>query len=183
LGEDEQNSRKIYAPARPLATPRLACGCVAFTFTDAMTRPSQQLWDCFKRYEAAFPTIGQPISRRRMNFASLLQAALQGFDIDAMLRRTKARDDINRITIVKANRPVLLDLFWKNSGNDNGAKYFVISPYMDRLGLFPPYFRQTVNESFDKKIRHYWKTVWHAFQYFGLQQGKPCMRNAMKLIR
>jgi glucose-6-phosphate isomerase len=82
----------------------------------------------------------------------LLPAALQGFDIDEMLRGAKTCDDITRVNDINANPASLLALMWFYIGNGKGTKDMVILPYKDRLELFSRYLQQLVMESLGKEF-------------------------------
>ncbi|MCW8131268.1 MAG: glucose-6-phosphate isomerase [Planctomycetota bacterium] len=81
----------------------------------------------------------------------LLPAALQGLDIDAMLRGAKAIDAVTRRPVVESNPAMLLALMWHHAGQGRGAKDMVILPYRDRLELFSKYLQQLVMESLGKE--------------------------------
>jgi glucose-6-phosphate isomerase len=82
----------------------------------------------------------------------LLPAALQGFNIDEMLRGAKACDEITRVNNAKVNPAAQLALMWFYIGNDKGAKDMVILPYKDRLELFSRYIQQLAMESLGKEF-------------------------------
>lgn len=86
-----------------------------------------------------------------LSAVGLLPAALQGFDIDAMLAGAKACDDITRNTSVNGNPSAQLALMWYYIGNGKGEKNMVILPYKDRLMLFSKYIQQLVMESLGKE--------------------------------
>ena len=82
----------------------------------------------------------------------LLPAALQGFDIDEMLRGARVCDEITRASDVIVNPAAQLALMWHYIGNGKGAKDMVILPYKDRLELFSRYLQQLVMESLGKEL-------------------------------
>jgi glucose-6-phosphate isomerase len=82
----------------------------------------------------------------------LLPAALQGFDIDEMLRGAKMCDEITRVSDVRVNPAAQLSLMWHYVGKGKGAKDMVILPYKDRLELFSRYLQQLVMESLGKEL-------------------------------
>ena len=82
----------------------------------------------------------------------LLPAALQGFDIDEILRGASVCDDITRVNDVKVNPAAQLALMWYYIGNGKGHKNMVILPYKDRLELFSRYLQQLVMESLGKEL-------------------------------
>ncbi|MCK6470780.1 MAG: glucose-6-phosphate isomerase [Planctomycetes bacterium] len=81
----------------------------------------------------------------------LLPAALQGLDIDGMLRGAKAMDEATRVADARANPAAILALMWHHAGGGKGAKDMVILPYKDRLELFSKYLQQLVMESLGKE--------------------------------
>jgi glucose-6-phosphate isomerase len=87
-----------------------------------------------------------------LSAVGLLPAALQGFDIDAMLNGAQACDEITRRPAVKENPAAQLALMWYYAGNGQGAKDMVVLPYKDRLDLFSRYLQQLVMESLGKEL-------------------------------
>ncbi len=85
-----------------------------------------------------------------LSAVGLLPAALQGFDIDALLAGARACDKVTRSSNVRTNPAALLALLWYHSGNGKGRKNMVILPYKDRLELFSRYLQQLVMESLGK---------------------------------
>jgi glucose-6-phosphate isomerase len=81
----------------------------------------------------------------------LLPAALQGFDVDAMLKGARLCDEITRINDVKANPAAQLALMWNYIGNGKVTKDMVVLPYKDRLELFSRYLQQLIMESLGKE--------------------------------
>lgn len=83
----------------------------------------------------------------------LLPAALQGLDIDELLKGARACDQLTRnYESVGANPAALLALAWYFSGNGRGTKDMVILPYKDRLELFSRYLQQLIMESLGKRL-------------------------------
>ena len=82
----------------------------------------------------------------------LLPAALQGLDIDGLLRGAREMDEITRVRDVKSNPAMLLSVLWHFAGNGKGSKDMVILPYRDRLELFSKYLQQLVMESLGKEL-------------------------------
>jgi len=82
----------------------------------------------------------------------LLPAALQGFDIDEMLKGASDCDAITRVHQSKSNPSALLALAWYESGNGKGTKNMVVLPYKDRLELFSKYLQQLLMESLGKEL-------------------------------
>jgi glucose-6-phosphate isomerase len=85
-----------------------------------------------------------------LSAVGLLPAALQGFDIDALLAGAKSCDEITRSNNARTNPSALLALMWYHAGNGKGQKNMVILPYKDRLALFSKYLQQLVMESLGK---------------------------------
>ena len=80
----------------------------------------------------------------------LLPAALQGFDIDALLAGARACDEITRIRDASQNPAMLLALIWLYAKSTGIAKDMVVLPYKDRLDLFSRYLQQLIMESLGK---------------------------------
>ena len=80
----------------------------------------------------------------------LLPAALQGFDIDAMLNGAKACDEQTRESELLKNPAATVAAMWYWAGNGKGAKNMVVLPYKDRLELFSKYLQQLIMESLGK---------------------------------
>ena len=81
----------------------------------------------------------------------LVPAALQGFDIDALLAGAAAMDRATRSTDTRENPAALLALMWYHATRGRGEKSMVILPYKDRLALFSSYLQQLVMESLGKE--------------------------------
>jgi glucose-6-phosphate isomerase len=81
----------------------------------------------------------------------LLPAALQGFDIDALLEGARLCDEVTRKKETRANPAALLALMWYHATEGLGRKDMVVLPYKDRLSLFPKYLQQLVMESLGKE--------------------------------
>jgi glucose-6-phosphate isomerase len=81
----------------------------------------------------------------------LLPAALQGFDIEAMLAGAAAMDAVTRKPITRENPAALLSLMWHFATGGRGEKDMVVLPYKDRLLLFSRYLQQLVMESLGKE--------------------------------
>jgi len=86
-----------------------------------------------------------------LSAVGLLPAALQGLDLDGMLRGAREMDDLTRRRDAKANPAALLALMWHHAGQGRGLKDMVILPYKDRLDLFAKYLQQLVMESLGKE--------------------------------
>src|SRR4030043_1349018 len=81
----------------------------------------------------------------------LLPAALQGIDIDELLKGARLCDEVTRKKDSRANPSALLALAWYHATGGCGKKDMVILPYKDRLELFPKYLQQLLMESLGKE--------------------------------
>jgi len=97
----------------------------------------------------------------------LLPAALQGLDIDGLLRGARAMDEFTRTPDVQANPALLLALMWFHSTNGRGEKAMVLLPYKDRLELFSKYLQQLVMESLGKEKDLHGNTVHQGITVYG----------------
>lgn len=86
-----------------------------------------------------------------LSAVGLLPAALQGLDIEAMLKGAKEMDVTTRIQESKKNPAALLALSWYHATGGKGQKDMVILPYKERLSLFSKYLQQLVMESLGKE--------------------------------
>lgn len=86
-----------------------------------------------------------------LSAVGLLPAALQGFDIDALLEGAAACDAATRVPHVAKNPAALLALAWFRETEGRGLKDMVVLPYKDRLLLFSRYLQQLVMESLGKE--------------------------------
>jgi glucose-6-phosphate isomerase len=86
-----------------------------------------------------------------LSAVGLLPAALQGFDIDAMLAGARDADEVTRRPVTLENPSALLSLMWHFAGEGKGKKAMVVLPYKDRLELFSRYLQQLVMESLGKE--------------------------------
>lgn len=87
-----------------------------------------------------------------LSAVGLLPAALQGFDVDAILAGAKACDDLTRVGQIEKNPAALLALSWYCAGgNGAGTKNMVVIPYKDRLEIFSKYLQQLTMESLGKE--------------------------------
>ena len=87
-----------------------------------------------------------------LSAVGLLPAALQGLDIDDMLKGAAACDKVTRTPNVEGNPAAQLALMWHFAGGGRGAKDMVILPYKDRLELFSKYLQQLIMESLGKEL-------------------------------
>ncbi|NVN99571.1 MAG: glucose-6-phosphate isomerase [Geobacteraceae bacterium] len=81
----------------------------------------------------------------------LLPAALQGIDIDALLKGARDCDAITRVSETVKNPAALLALMWYWGTAGNGSRDMVLLPYKDRLILFSRYLQQLIMESIGKE--------------------------------
>ncbi len=86
-----------------------------------------------------------------LSAVGLLPAAIQGFDIDALLAGAKACDELTRIGKIEPNPAAWLALAWHQAGNGRGDKNMVVIPYKDRLELLSKYLQQLIMESLGKE--------------------------------
>lgn len=82
----------------------------------------------------------------------LVPAALQGFDIDALLAGAAAGDEVTRRHDPLKNPAALLALMWYYATGGRGQKDMVILPYKDRLLLLSRYLQQLIMESLGKRL-------------------------------
>ncbi len=82
----------------------------------------------------------------------LLPAALQGFDVDAMLAGARDCDAVTRNHDWRQNPAALLALMWHYATQGRGTRAMVVLPYRDRLALFSRYLQQLVMESLGKRL-------------------------------
>lgn len=105
-----------------------------------------------ERWLARFPMwdwVGGRTSE--LSAVGLLPAALQGFDIDAMLQGAAQMDEATRSRNTLKNPAALLAAMWFYATNGKGEKDMVILPYKDRLELFSRYLQQLIMESLGKE--------------------------------
>ena len=102
-----------------------------------------------------------------LSAVGLLPAALQGIDIDAMLKGAAAMDAATRTRDTAKNPAALLALMWFHATEGKGKKDMVVLPYKDRLLLFSRYLQQLVMESLGKKLDLDGKVVEQGINVFG----------------
>ena len=81
----------------------------------------------------------------------LLPAALQGFNIAALLEGARKMDHLTRMPDAERNPAARLAAGWYSATGGRGEKDMVILPYKDRLQLFSRYLQQLVMESLGKE--------------------------------
>lgn len=86
-----------------------------------------------------------------LSIVGLLPAALQGIDIEGLLKGAALCDEATRSKDTRSNPAALLALAWFHATAGRGAKDMVILPYRDRLMLFAKYLQQLVMESLGKE--------------------------------
>lgn len=85
-----------------------------------------------------------------MSAVGLLPAALQGLDVDSLLRGARECDIATREANYRRNPSMLLSLMWHYAGEGRGRKDMVVLPYKDSLELYSKYLQQLVMESLGK---------------------------------
>ncbi|BCM89875.1 glucose-6-phosphate isomerase [Abditibacteriota bacterium] len=120
----------------------------------AITEPGSQLDRVAdaERWIARFPMFDWVGGRTsELSAVGLLPAALQGFDIRAILEGAKQMDARTRRHDTMNNPAALLAAMWHFETNGKGEKDMVVLPYKDRLELFARYLQQLVMESLGKE--------------------------------
>ena len=102
-----------------------------------------------------------------LSAVGLLPAALQGFDIDALLRGAAEMDELTRQLDFKKNPAAQLAVMWYHAVGGRGSKDMVILPYNDRLELFSRYLQQLVMESLGKEKNLAGETVNQGIAVYG----------------
>lgn len=102
-----------------------------------------------------------------LSAVGLLPAALQGFDIDAMLAGARSCDEATRTPELRRNPAALLAAVWYRAGNGKGDRNLVVIPYKDRLELFSKYLQQLIMESLGKGVDREGKVVNQGITVFG----------------
>ncbi len=119
----------------------------------AITEPGSQLDKVAtaERWLARFPMFDWVGGRTsELSAVGMLPAALQGFDIRAILRGAAQMDELTRSKIAKENPAALMAAMWHFATGGKGEKDMVVLPYKDRLELFARYLQQLVMESLGK---------------------------------
>lgn len=81
----------------------------------------------------------------------LFPAAIQGLDIQGMLKGAAAMDRVTRTKTTAQNPAALLAAMWYYATEGRGSRDMVILPYKDRLMLFSKYLQQLIMESLGKE--------------------------------
>ena len=97
----------------------------------------------------------------------LLPAALQGVDIDALLRGAARMDEHTRTRDTERNAAMRLALAWYAIGQGRGSKDMVVLPYKDSLVLFSKYLQQLIMESLGKELDSDGRTVHQGLSVYG----------------
>jgi glucose-6-phosphate isomerase len=97
----------------------------------------------------------------------LIPAALQGVDIDNVLKGAAECDRLTRSKNLRSNPAAQLALAWHLSVNGKGEKDMVILPYKDRLELLSRYLQQLIMESIGKEKDLDGKTVHQGISVYG----------------
>ncbi|MBI5819934.1 MAG: glucose-6-phosphate isomerase [Verrucomicrobia bacterium] len=119
----------------------------------AVTGVDSQLDKAAQSWLARFPMWDWVGGRTSETSAvGLLPAALQGLDIDGLLKGARLMDEATRVKEFRKNPAMLLALMWFWAGGGKGRKDMVILPYKDRLDLFSRYLQQLIMESIGKEL-------------------------------
>jgi len=102
-----------------------------------------------------------------LSAVGLLPAALQGLDIDEMLRGARAMDALTRQADPMQNPAMLLAVCWHHATGGAGQKDMVVLPYRDRLELFSRYLQQLVMESLGKELDRNGRVVNQGISVYG----------------
>jgi glucose-6-phosphate isomerase len=121
----------------------------------AITMPGSQMDRTAKeaKWLARFPMFDWVGGRTSvLSAVGLLPAALQGLDIDGLLRGAAACDQATRRHSIRDNPAALMALMWYHATGGKGRKDMVVLPYKDRLLLIGRYLQQLVMESLGKQF-------------------------------
>jgi glucose-6-phosphate isomerase len=97
----------------------------------------------------------------------LLPAALQGINIEGMLKGARAMDALTRNADPRKNPALLMTLAWMKATEGKGKKDLVVLPYKDRLVLFSKYLQQLLMESLGKEKDLDGKTAHQGIAVYG----------------
>jgi len=121
-----------------------------------------------ERWLARFPMwdwVGGRTSE--LSAVGILPAALQGFDIDAMLQGAAEMDAATRQQKTRKNPAALLSAAWLHATGGNGSKDMVVLPYKDQLELFSRYLQQLIMESLGKELDRDGNVVHQGISVYG----------------
>jgi glucose-6-phosphate isomerase len=136
----------------------------------AVTKPGSELDDRAARegWLARFPMWDWVGGRTSETSAvGLLPAALQGFDVDALLAGARDCDSATRVRDPLRNPAMLLALMWLLAAGGSAVKDMVVLPYKDRLALLTRYLQQLVMESLGKGRDLTGNVVRHGIAVYG----------------
>jgi len=102
-----------------------------------------------------------------MSAVGLLPAALQGLDIQSLLKGARLCDQATRSSDTPTNPAALMALMWHHATNGCGAKDLVLLPYKDRLLLFSRYLQQLIMESIGKQLDRNGRQVHQGLTVYG----------------
>jgi len=102
-----------------------------------------------------------------MSAVGLLPAALQGLDIQSLLKGARLCDQATRSSDTHTNPAALMALMWHHATNGCGAKDLVLLPYKDRLLLFSRYLQQLIMESIGKQLDRNGRQVHQGLTVYG----------------
>jgi len=102
-----------------------------------------------------------------LSAVGLLPAALQGINIEGILKGARMMDALTRNTDVKKNPAMLMTLAWMKATEGKGKKDLVVLPYKDRLVLLSKYLQQLLMESLGKEKDLDGKTVHQGIAVYG----------------
>jgi glucose-6-phosphate isomerase len=102
-----------------------------------------------------------------LSAVGLLPAALQGINIEGMLKGARHMDTLTRATDIRKNPAMLMTLAWMKATEGKGKKDLVVLPYKDRLVLFSKYLQQLLMESLGKEKDLDGKTVHQGIAVYG----------------
>jgi glucose-6-phosphate isomerase len=97
----------------------------------------------------------------------ILPAALQGLDVDSLLKGAAAMDEETRVEDAMKNPSMLLALNWFYATGGKGKKDMVVLPYKDSLELFSKYLQQLIMESLGKELNLAGKVVNQGLSVYG----------------
>ena len=112
----------------------------------------------------------------------LLPAALQGIDVDSLLKGARLMDQAGRIPALAKNPAAMMAALWYLAGRGRGEKQMVILPYKDRLELFSKYLQQLVMESLGKAKNKSGERVNQGISVFG-NKGSTDQHAYMQQLR
>jgi len=102
-----------------------------------------------------------------LSAVGLLPAALQGIDIDNLLKGAQGMDQVTRSSNPENNPAMGMALAWYAAGNGKGDKNLVVLPYRDRLELLSKYLQQLIMESIGKEQDLHGRVVRQGLSVFG----------------